>query len=240
VSALRRIVVIAAGALLLAGCGESARHADLRKTAGNVDLIKSGTLTYSLLVTPQVRRAPHPFGFRLHGPFRFGNDPTGRIKYTQIANGSKATVTVQFGRDGGYTVANGKRRTLSASQLSTLRRAAASAKAGAKTDIGNWLDEPASCGTNCVHGRLHVANTIVGLVGLTGSDVTLTKEEAAQLDDAARSATYVVRWTGDHLLRELRLHIALAFDVPAKLRAALGNLVGASFDFKLGIANPVT
>jgi hypothetical protein len=236
----RLIALLVAGTFLLAACGESGRHADLRKTAANVDLIRSGTLTYSLLVMPQAKPAAQPFGFRLHGPFTFGDNPSGRVDYTQIANGSKATVTVEFGPRGGYTIARGKRRTLSASQLSTLRQAAASAKAGAKTDIGNWLDKPSSCGSDCVQGKLHVANTIVGLVGLTGSKVDLTKDEAAQLDDAARSATYVVRWTGDHLLRELRLHIALAFDVPSKLRAALGNLVGARFDFQLGIVDPKT
>jgi hypothetical protein len=49
-----------------------------------------------------------------------------------------------------------------------------------------------------------------------------------------------IEWTPKHLLRDLKLHVDLGFDTPPNLKAALGKLVGATFDLHLGLQNPQT
>jgi hypothetical protein len=233
-------------ALLAAGCGGGGARGELRKTADNVGKIRSGTISFSLLVTPRTKLARHPFGFRLRGPFRFGEHPTAHVDYTQIVNGKSATVTLVLEREGGYAIVDDRRRALSTSQLAELRDAASAAREGAEVQVGDWLEDPKSCGDRCAEGDLDVPATVQGLLELAygGDDEAktprLSDEEEKQLEDAARAATYRVRWTEDHLLRDLRLHVDLGFDVAPHLRAALGDLVGARFDVRLRIADPRT
>jgi hypothetical protein len=224
-------------ALLAAGCGGGARD-ELRQTADRVGKIKSGTISFSLVVTPRSKLAKHPFGFRLRGPFHFGDRPTARVVYTQIANGKEATATLVLEKDAAYAIANGERRALTDAQAKELRAAAAGARAGARVAIDDWIDGADSCGDHCVEGNLDVASAIAGLLGAAGAHVTLSDDDRETLADATKDASYRVESTDDHLLRELRADVDLGFDVPERLRRALGDLVGARIDVRLAIANP--
>jgi hypothetical protein len=238
---LRKLALLTVVVSIAAGCGGGGGlRSDLAKTASNLGKIRSGSLDFSLLVTPRSALARNPFGFSIRGPFTFGDQATARVAYTQIANGSRATVTLVLEPTGGYVVANGKRRPMTEAQLASLRDAAASARSGSVVDVSSWLQTPTSCGTHCARGKLDVSDAVEGIAGLAGDDITLSAEERKQLDAAAKSATYLVRWTDDHLLEQLKLHVVVDFDVPPKLRSALGNLVGATFDLNVGISDPAT
>jgi hypothetical protein len=220
-------------------CGSGLRH-DLSATADNIGKIRSGGLAFSMLVTPRAASAHNPFGFKLAGPFTFGDVPTARVAYTQIANGHSATATLVLDKSGGYAESTGKRRALSASELEELRAAAASARSGSTFAVGSWVKNARDCGTRCATGDLDVAAAANTLLGLAGGKQRLTDAEAKQLADAARSATYRLTWTPAHLVRDLTLHVDLGFAAPPKLQAALGKLVGAQFDLRLGLQHPQT
>ena len=68
---------------------------------------------------------------------------------------------------------------------------------------------------------------------------TITGSGADQLRKAVKSSSVEV-WTGkrDRLLRRLLVKAQLAFDVPAELKRAFGEIVGANVEFELGIGAP--
>ena len=236
----RAAVVIAALAALASGCGGGGLRGDLAATGGNMGKIRAGVIDFSLLVTPRANKAHDPFGWKLKGPFSFGDVPTERVTYTQIANGHTARDTLVLDKSGGYAVVDGKRRSLADSNLKELRGSAARVRAGASIDIGNWIKTASSCGARCAQGDLDVAAAANTLLQVSGSKRTLTDAEAKQLADATRAATYRAEWTGKHLMRSLQLHVDLGFKSPPKLAAALGRLVGATLDLHLGMQRPQT
>jgi hypothetical protein len=222
-------------ALVAASCGSSARD-DLGKTTHNVGKIRAGTISFALVVHPRTKLAKTPFGFRLHGPFAFGDRPTAHVDYTQIANGREATATLVLTRGGGYAVANGKRRALSADDLASLRAAASSAREGGSVDVSDWVTSARRCGERCVTGGLDGGEAVKTLLQYTNPGAELSDDEQRQIADATR-ATYRVHWTDGHLLRDLTVHADLALRAPARLRAALGDLVGARVDLHVAIAH---
>jgi hypothetical protein len=231
--------LLLATAALTTSCGSGLRS-DLSATANNIGKIRSGALAFSMLVTPRTTAAHNPFGFKVNGPFTFGEVPTARVAYTQIANGHSATATLVLEKSGGYAESDGKRRALSATQLKALRAAAASAHSGSSFDVGSWVKNAHDCGTRCATGDLDVAAAANTLLGLAGGKQRLTEAEAKQLAAASRSATYRLTWTPAHLVRELALHVDLGFAAPPKLEAALGKLVGAKLDLQLELQHPQT
>jgi hypothetical protein len=64
---------------------------------------------------------------------------------------------------------------------------------------------------------------------------------AEQLRKATRSTSFELR-TGkdDRLLRRLRLEADFGLEVPRELREALGEVVGAKVEFRLGVDRPNT
>jgi hypothetical protein len=85
---------------------------------------------------------------------------------------------------------------------------------------------------------LDVAAAANTLLQIAGSTKTLSDAEAKQLADATRDASYRVEWTEKHLMRKLKLHLDIGFRAPDKLKAALGELVGAAFDLNLDVQRP--
>jgi hypothetical protein len=235
----RRLLLLLAAAAATTSCGGGLRH-DLSATAGNIGKIRSGTLAFSMLVTPRAASAHNPFGFKVAGPFTFGDVPTAHVAYTQIANGHSASATLVLDRSGGYAESNGKRRPLSPAELKQLRAAAASARSGSTFDVGSWVKNAHDCGSRCATGDLDVAAAANTLLGLAGGKEALSDAEAKQLADATWSATYRLTWTPAHLVRDLALHVDLGFAAPPRLRSALGKLVGARFDLQLGLQHPET
>jgi hypothetical protein len=225
---------------MASGCGGGGLRDDLAATGDNIGKIRAGVIDFSLLVTPHAAKAHTPFGWRLHGPFAFGDVPTARVVYTQIANGRSADNTLVLDRSGGYALAGGKRRALTDSSLGELRGSARHVRAGTSIDIGKWIKNASRCGKRCARGELDVAAAANTLLELAGSRRTLSNAEAAQLAAGTRSATYRVEWTDEHLLRNLQMHVDLAFGSPPTLRTALGKLVGATFDLHLGMLHPRT
>lgn len=227
--------------VLLAGCGGSpGLRGDLSSTGDNIGKIRAGTLDFSLLVTPRARNAKNPFGWKLKGPFSFGEVPTANVVYTQIANGHTADVTLVLDKTGGYAIKDGRRRSLTDANLQELRSAATRVRGTSTIEIGKWVKSATRCGERCARGDLDVAAAANTLLQIAGSTQVLSDAETRQLADATRAASYRVQWNAEHLLRGLELHLDLGFTAPAKLKAALGDLVGATFDLHLGVRNPQT
>jgi hypothetical protein len=237
---MTRGAVLIAVTALLAGCGGSGLRSDLSSTGANIGKIRAAGLDFSLLVTPRAAQAKHPFGWKLKGPFSFGDVPTAHVVYTQIANGRSADVTLVLDKSGGYAVVDGKRRALTDSNLKELRGSATRVRGAGSIDISGWLETASGCGARCAHGKLDVAAAANTLLHIAGSSEVLTDAERQQLADATRSATYRVRWNDRHVLRDLKLHMDIGFTAPPKLKSALGALVGATFDLHLGLQHPQT
>jgi hypothetical protein len=246
----RRVSLLAAAALAVAGCGGGDATGVLSKTASSLGEIKSGTLAFDLLVTPRGGQGGPPFGFKLAGPFATtGTElPRTRMRYTQIANGKSATVTLLSSGAKGFITVNGNTYELPASRLAPLRSATALfGGSGGSLPLDDWIrDAEVSDGgevggaeTEHVHGNLDVSRAVADLGSLAAGTPALNERERKQLEDSTRKATIDV-WSGkeDHLLRKLMIDVDLGLDVPADLRAALGDLVGARVQITLAVSNP--
>jgi hypothetical protein len=116
--------------------------------------------------------------------------------------------------------------------------------------VQDWVENGTldECGENdCVTGGLDVVratNDLLAFGRALGRDLpTIEGADADRLKESARSATFsLVTGKKDRLLRDLTIHIDLGLDVPKTLQAALGSLVGATFDleFKIDRPNSVT
>jgi hypothetical protein len=237
---VRKLLLLLALTALLTGCGNGGVRGDLSATGGNIGKIRAGGLDFSLLVTPRAANAKHPFGWKLKGPFAFGDVPTAHVVYTQIANGKTADVTLVLDKSGGYAIANGKRRSLTDSNLKELRGSATRVRSASSLDISKWVTSASSCGARCANGKLDVAAAANTLLQIAGSSQVLSDAERQQLADATRDATYRAQWNAKHVLSDLKLHMDIGFKAPPKLKAALGELVGATFDLHLGLQHPQT
>ncbi|NUR76825.1 MAG: hypothetical protein HOQ28_11145, partial [Thermoleophilia bacterium] len=222
------------------GCGRGGLREDLDATGDTMRKIRAGVIDFSLLVTPHAAKARNPFGWKLRGPFAFGDVPTARVVYTQIANGRSADDTLVLDKAGGYALVDGRRRSLTDSNLAELRGSAQRVRTGGSIEIGKWIKSASGCGERCARGELDVAAAANTLLELAGSRRTLSDAEADQLAKATRNATYRAEWTDEHLLRNLEVHVDLGFASPPTLREALGKLVGATFDLQLGMQHPRT
>ena len=246
----RRVSLVAAAALALAGCGGGDATGVLSKTASSLDEIKSGTLALDLLVTPRGGQGGPPFGFKLAGPFATtGSElPRTRMQYTQIANGQSETVTLLSTGAKGFITVDDKTYELQGSRLAPLRSATAVFGGdGGSLPLDDWIrdaevsdgGEVGGADTDHVHGNLDVSRAVADLGSLASDAPALNERERKQLEDSTRKATIDV-WSGkeDHLLRKLAIDVDLGLDVPADLRAALGELVGARVQITLAVSNP--
>jgi hypothetical protein len=236
-------------AFLAAGCGGSNAKGVLANTATHLADIHSGVLHMKLLVTPRATNANDPFGFEIDGPFTFGDNPRARIAYTQIANGTKGTANVVLDGTSGYVESNGQRRDLTQAQVNQITGAAKLARtSGASVlDVQHWVREASSTscpsqdeGARCVSGSLDPVETVNGLLALTrGETGPISGNEADRLKRAVHSATFfLAAGKADKLLRELRIDFDLGLDVPAGLKQALGNIVGAKVEFRIAVDDP--
>jgi len=247
--------VLVAAALAVAGCGGGTDpNKVVTQTAQNLGTIRSGTLGLRLIVTP--RDGKQPFGFVLQGPFslRRAGLPVARITYTQIANGRSASATLVSDGSKAFVTSKGTTVELPPRQEQALRLSGAALAASGglgQLQIGDWMENPklsdgGSVGgaqTDRITADLNVVNATNGLLELArllGRNAQpLPPADDGRLQRAVRSSSFVV-YTGkqDRLLRRLKLVANLGFDVPAQLKAALGNVVGAKIDFQLDVANP--
>ena len=253
---MRRAPLVLVLVALLTACAGGGGDPEevLAETADKLGEIRSGDLDLSLIVRP---RGGEEFGFELRGPFELpkrGRLPRIRVEYTQVANGRRATVTlVSDGREA-HAEAAGRRIELTAEQQEELRSAGAAlaARGGlGRLPIDAWLEDPelsdggevGGAETDKIEGKLDPVATVNGLVGLArGFGRGLRHVDGAsaeQLREATESSRFEV-YTGkdDRLLRRLLLEATLGFDVPSDLRRALGEVVGATITFRLGVGNP--
>lgn len=251
------LFAVTAAALVAAGCGGNADDAkrELRQTAASLDTIRSGNLVLRLVVLPSTGTKGR-VGFRLRGPFalRKGGLPLAAITYTQLAGARSASATFVSNGTTAYAKVGGRRVALPAAATEEIRRAAGGPSGTATLNglrIDTWLKDPTvsdggtvgGTDTDHVSAKLDVVNAANGLLGFVrqlGRDApTISGDSADRLEKAVKSSSIDV-WTGkrDHLLRRLLLKVKLGFDVPAELKRALGEVVGARVEFELAISNP--
>jgi hypothetical protein len=171
------------------------------------------------------------------------------MAYTQIADGHRATATlVSDGKDAHIEVA-GKQIPLSADQAQSLRNATKQLQGAGgvgQLAVGQWVKDAKASrdgDVDKVTGKLDVVEavtTLLDVARLSGRSIgTLSAADRKRLADAVRSSTFELQsGKDDHLLRSLQLNAKIGLDVPAELKSALGDLVGADVDFDLSVANP--
>jgi hypothetical protein len=242
-------------ALVSAGCGGGSSDAagTLKTTMQRLGRITSGDLLLRLVVTPRTGDNGR-VGFVLSGPFALREHglPLLDVRYTQLTGPRSATARLIS--DGTHAVAlvSGRRVALPADSVRQLSAGGASG-GGIVTplDIQSWLTNPhvsdggtvGGAATDRISGKLDAVNAANGLLALLRrlgrASPTISGSSADQLRKAVQSSSIEI-WTGkqDRLLRRLSLKAQLAFDVPAQLQRAFGRLVGARFEFVLGIGRP--
>jgi hypothetical protein len=238
-------------ALALTACGGSSGQDVLRDASESLGKIRSGVIHAKLLVQP--RRGGKPYGFVIDGPFRFGDRPTANVTYVQIANDRHTTARLVISPNGGYVVQNGKRRGLSAKELEGVRQNMRAFRAGGGiVNVSSWVkttestDCPnADAPVACVKGELDPVEAANGLltlaqaVGTPSGNPTIQDADPASLRMAVHEATYFVMvGKDDKLLRDLRMNLKLAADVPEPVRAFFGRLIAADVHFRLALDRP--
>src|SRR5438270_10293165 len=252
----RRLLVLAAFALIFSGCGGSAGPArkELRATADRLGQIRSGDLTLLLVVSPASGTRGR-IGFKLQGPFelRRGALPLAHLEYTQYAGAREATGTFVSTGTKAYALAGGKTVSLPPGATAEIQSAASGLGGGGGSGlrIDSWLQGPnvsdggtvGGAATDHISAKLDVVNAANGLLAfvraLGHAAPTISGSSADQLRKAVKSSSIDV-WTGkqDKLLRRLDLKAELGFGVPKELQRALGNLVSAKVEFELAVSNP--
>lgn len=261
---MRRLLVLVVVLPALAGCslgGGGDAESVLGETARNLGDISSGTLDLRLIVTP---REGDEFGFELNGPFaladREGALPVLDVEYTQIVDGRRGTISLVSTGEKAFAVVDGQAYELGEARTAELRAASGALGGGGsgsggggleELPIDDWVVDPevedggdvGGAKTDLVSGELDVVAAANGLIELArGFGRVLPRIEGPNADllrDSARETSFSV-WTGedDRLLRRLLLEAELGLKVPETLRAALGDLVGATVTFELGVADP--
>lgn len=251
------VLFVAVG--LLAGCGGGDQNAEeaLSQTANRLGEIRGGDLDFRLVLRPRAQGTKGAIGFTLSGPFELGQRgelPEMRITYTQLAGPRRASATLVSDGQTAYAEALGRRIPLSEAEVAELRSATSQIQGSsgvASVALDDWIRDPelsdggevGGAQTDLVTAELDVVNATNGLLDLVralGQDLPrITGVEAERLQEAVKDTSFEL-WTGkeDRLLRRLRITADLGLNVPDQLRRALGELVGASFEFQLGLANP--
>ena len=240
--------------LALTGCGGGGdAEGILTHAATSLQKVRSATLDLRLVVTP-LSGLKGRVGFALHGPFELRANalPIANIVYTQYAGARQGAARFVSNGTTAYALSNGRRVDLPASALQQLRGSVAGLGGnGAALRFETWLKDPhvsdggkvGGAETDHVSGDLDPVNAANGLLGLLrglGRAVpTVPASSADQLRKAVKSSNIDV-WVGkqDKLLRKLALKAQIGFDVPASLKRALGNAVGATVEFEFALANP--
>jgi hypothetical protein len=262
---VRRLLVLVLLLPALAGCSIGGGGGDaedaLGETATKLGEIRSGTLDLRLIVAP---RDGEEFGFEVHGPFALadgdGDLPVLDVDYTQIVDGRRGTVSLVSTGEAAFAVVDGQAYELGEAQTEELRAASGALGGSAggsggggleELPIDDWVVDPevedggevGGAETDRVSGELDIVAATNGLIALgRGLGRPLPRIEGPNADllrDSARNTRFEV-WTGkdDRLLRRLLLEAELGLQVPEELRAALGDLVGATITFELGVSEP--
>jgi hypothetical protein len=260
---VRRLLALLLLLPALAGCsigGGGDPEEVLAETAANLGDIRSGTLDLRLIVQPQ---EGEEFGFELHGPFALADEagalPVLDVDYTQIVDGRSGTISLVSTGEEAFAVVDDQAYELAEEQVVELRAASGALGGGAgggssglgELPIDDWVVDPevedggevGGAETDHVSGELDLVSAANGLIDLArafGRPLPrLEDADAERLRDSARETAFDV-WTGqdDRLLRRLLLEAELGLDVPEELRAALGDLVGATITFELGVTDP--
>jgi hypothetical protein len=254
-----RLGALVLSAVLLVACGGNGGSAEdvLAETAENLEEIESGRLTMRLVVTPKGAES-EPVGFELAGPFSLagaGELPVARVVYTQIRGSARGGVTIVSTGRKAYVDVGGQVYELPPEQANELRTAAEELEEGkglGELGLDDWIEEPklsdgglvAGVETDRIDANLDVAAAAQDLVELArglaqGSLGDLSDADEQTIERATREAKLRL-FTGkeDRLLRRLDVDVDLGFAVPAQLRNALGNLVGARIEFELRVDDP--
>jgi hypothetical protein len=255
---MKRAVLALLAALALAGCGAGDANDVLGESAGKLGEIESGDLDLRLIVTPHDGEDGGEFGFEVHGPFAFperGGLPVMDAEYVQVVDGKRASVRLVSTGTEAFAVVGDEVTELTDEQEAQLRIAGRSLGSGAGSVLSFPLDdwardaevsdggEVGGAETDRIAGELDVVAAVNGLGDLArAAGRALPKvegEEAERLEAATREATFEA-WVGkdDRLLRRLLLKADFGLDVPAGLRAALGDLVGAAVELELAVTDP--
>src|SRR6266567_3587892 len=143
---MRRLFLLFAVALALAGCGGSNARQELRQTAQNLRGIRSGTLLMRLVVSP-LNGTKGRIGFILSGPYELRPNglPLADIQYTQLAGPGSATARFVSTGTRTYAISHGKTIPLTGASKKSIRSAARAV--GGSGGIGSfgidsWLDHP--------------------------------------------------------------------------------------------------
>jgi hypothetical protein len=253
---VRRLLCLLAVVPAFAGCsllggGEGEADEALGETADSLAEIRSGTLELRLIVAP---REGDEFGLELDGPFELPEEegalPELDLDYTQIAGERRGTVGLVSTGDAAFAVVDGQAYELDDGETAELRTASRSLGGLARLPIDDWIDEPeladggevGGAETDLIRGDLDLVAAANGLIDLArgfGPPLPgLAGANADRVRDAARETSVQV-WTGadDRLLRRLLLEAELG-DVPGPLGLVLGDVVGATITFELGVTDP--
>jgi hypothetical protein len=235
--------------LVLAACGggDDAQEV-LAETSANMGEIRSGDLSMELVFSAQDGERA---GFTLEGPFALrgaGQLPDAQLDYTQIAGQQTATQTFITKGDKAYVRIGATTYELPQETATGIGSTLGTSGGLAAVQLSSWVENPSLEGgeeiggdeTDRISADLNISATVDTLMAIAsqlgGTEplAGLSGTSAEQVEAAVENAEIDV-WTGkdDRLLR--RVQIAVDFAPAAE---KVRDLLGASLDFTLEIANP--
>ena len=239
--------LLAASALGLSACGGSG--SSLERTADRLDEIRTGVLHLEATIAPQ--GSGERFSYELSGPFEFPEDggfASADLRYRQSRGdvSEEARLVADDGK--GWIEVDGERRDLSDEQLRALTVGTDEGTFLDGLDLESWFVESSSRergdGLVEISGEASAGRTLEGVMGLGGGfagekPIALDDEQQERIDRIARrSRLSIVTGADDDLLRRLRYDLELGFAISPELRAALGDVAGATLSFELRIDSP--
>jgi hypothetical protein len=225
------------------------------ETADKLGEISSGELFMRLVIQPRGVDDAGDVGFELKGPFALGegdDPPLAKVHYKQLAAGDDAEVTLISAKEGAYVFVEGQAYELPSARAEELR-AFGSRNGDGQPDalsgleLDSWLENgklQEGDELDRVTGTVDVEAAVADLLELAndvGADVpeSLADDDRERLAEAVRSSRFELE-TGadDRLLRWLHVDAVFGLEVPERLQATLGRLVGAKVVFELGFGKP--
>lgn len=244
--------------LMVAGAGACANGDGDTEGAVSLDGVHSATIDLEFAGRSlEGDAASAPVGFRLQGPFSFGDDdddggadyPVMRLAYTRLLGGNEQRATVTSTGDAVFVERDGKVVRVPPAQLGGLRMGDGDDTSGLEQlRVDAWVDgarRQRRGATFVVTGKVDVPNAFADLAALARQLGVPDAGDVARLDDKGRarlaqlvrsSEITIVSDASDDRLRSLDLRVDVGAG-SASDRAELATLVGARLTLHLALAD---
>lgn len=243
---MRALLRLAVVALLAVSCGSDEADGVLSDAQDHLAELTEGRIDFSLTASAG---GTGPVGFRIEGPFSFGDGtvPVLDLTYTRIRGDAEDVVRVRADGASVTVTEDGETTEVPERRLGALRLDDGAATGVDEFALSEWFDDvdvATSGDRTTLTGRADVPalladlNRFVAEVAGEAGVGPLDDTAADRIEDAVRRATLTLTTEGDdHRLRTLEASLDFGARAPARLADALGRYARPRLDLRLEVAD---